>query len=259
MNDNDSCEMAIQAAMEVIGKACREGKVEVHMGYPKESCRGFLLNIGDSIEQKFFSKSRSKLNIESIDTDVFDIKRMPVREGFICEGRLRFVYLANKGIIDVERLKLEWLQLNTLMKGAGISLLLTLVKQMYRGGARILNIEIVDVVVSSDPEQREQADVDLLMKITVSISKEDMETEEYDFPEKSVEVMQGRQGESIEQIIKDMHNAYEKGIDKYILVADNGEKIILNVQSVMGEPREDNFESFLKGYINRLLIHPEEG
>lgn len=242
--------------MEVLGKACREGKVEVHI-YPKESCRGFLLNAGDILEERFFSKSRSKLNIIKIDTDVFDIKRTPLREGLICEGRVRFVYLTDKGIIDIEGLKLEWRQLNTLMKGAGISLLLTLAKQAYHG--KVLNIDIGTAVVSSDPGQREQADVDLLMKITVSISKEDIEKEEYEFPEKPVEVMKGRQGESIEQIIKDLHNAYENGIDTYILIADNSEKIILNVLGVMAEPREDNFENTLKGYISRLLIHPEEG
>lgn len=257
-----SCEMAIQAAMEVIGNACRSGKVQVHMGYPKESCRGFLLNTGHILHEGFFGElEQLRFDLTNIDTDVFEIKRIAIHDGYICEGRVRYVYLANRDTIDILKLRKKWQELKVVMGDDDKYAKAHLISQLRDRFTyfKVSNIEFKEPTISSDPKFKgKQCDVDILIRITVLGSAEHIE-DDFERLENHIEVMRGRQGESIDQIIKDLHNAYEKGIDKYILIADNGQKITINVQRLMGEPREDNFENQLQGYISRLVIHPEEG
>lgn len=259
-----SCELALKAALEVIKTACQsedEPSIIIRRGFPKESCRSFLINVGITLEEMLFNAKREELDIELADDEVFDLKRTRTTAGFICEGRITYLYLAKRSGIHLEGLKQEWQNLSRpVIKEKIIQKLISRTDRMFPK-FKVLKIEFGNAAITPETVQgiTKRTDVDMVLRVTVYGSRFDMEEQEQQPRERRLEVMYGKRGESVEHIKKELYTAYEQGYDKYILIADNGEHVILNVEVLMREPRRAQFDKDVEGYIRRLLKNPTEG
>lgn len=258
-SEAEECEIALKAALEVIEKSCKgeeEPSIQIRRGFPKESCRGFLINIGRTLEEILYDKD--VFDILLADVRVFDVKRTRARGTFECEGRVTYLYLAKRFNINLTGLKYEWQNLvkspRSLSRETILRELIGRTARMFPG-FRIIDIEIKTAAVTPETIHgiTRRADVDIVLRVKVYGSIYDLVEQEEQPKEIKLKVMYGKRGQSVEQIKKDLYTAYEQGYEKYVLIAENGEQVILNVEPLMREPGGAQFDKDLESYINRLL------
>jgi hypothetical protein len=289
----DECEIALQAAIDVIKGSCKELGLEVKPWAAvlggEDECRQVLRHIGGGLEEMLFGKhggrKREELDFETVDTEVYDIVRTPLPTGYKCEGRIKYVIIVKELSIDLNKIEREWSNYKILMQKDQMRMLFL---QMYvyqslreyspsghkeRAFALspypsiITDFRVGNVAVTAEPMPGpvHQADVDMSLEVIFQVDPRYLEkgrqVELYPSTttEELVTVMRGKRGASVIQVKQELYSAYENGIEKYILIADNGKHVIINVQALMKKPREASFDKSIEGYINRLLIHSEEG
>lgn len=264
-NEAKSCNAALKVALDIIKNSCAgedESPIQIRSGFPKESCKSFLINIAITLEEILFDKRKwDELDMQLADKSAFDMKRTPTTDGFICEGCVTYLYLAKKSNINLAALNREWQGiLKSPRKETVERELIGRTARMFPGFS-IVNIESKNVIVTPETVQgiTERAEVDIILKVSVRGSISALAEEGRQPTERKLNVMRGERGQSIDRIKTDLYVAYNEGYDKYILIANNSEQVILNVSAVMREPRSDRFDSDLTGYIGRLLKNPKGG
>ena len=283
--EDDACELAMKAALDVIKTTCAKVGITPRP-WPvltrEQECKFILLNSAISIEKAIFgpprSDNRAKIGFELTDTSVFDIIRTPTPSGYKCEGHVRFVNIALQMLMDVPGIRKSWGDFEKQMsnEAARRNFLQTHIyptlreytplpnDQLQTSKAIITDIKVWGAIATvHELEAVQRVDVDITLEVTFvqdpATLPEKTQVEFFPSEPRRVEIVYGKHGASAKQIIIELHDAYKKGITKYVMVANDGTHVIFNIEAVMEEPRPPTFDKDLGTYISNLLSRPKEG